>query len=121
MFKLKRPCKSCPFKIGQGERYQLSKERLKEIFAASAFQCHATVHYDGDTVDEEGFTVPDSGDKPQQCAGLMTVLHREGIPNQIMQIAERVGFFDPSKLDPSNEVYGDIRAVFLAHCGIIED
>src|SRR3546814_3147904 len=42
---------------------------------------------------------------PQQCAGLMTVLHREGKPNQIMQVAERFGALDPSALDPDDEVY----------------
>lgn len=107
MFKLTRPCSNCPFRRGKGELFQLHPERLKEIVEAPAFQCHRTVDYSGD--------IPDQGERPQQCAGLMAVLHREGRPNQIMQVAERLGGFDPAKLDPDNECYASIAEAMTAH------
>lgn len=111
MFKLMRPCVNCPFRRGQGELFQL--QSLQEIVEATAFQCHKTVDYDKGSEGRHG-------DHPQQCAGLMAVLHREKRPNQIMQVAERLGRFDPSKLDPDNEAYESLDEVFRAHCGSTE-
>lgn len=110
MFDLKRPCVSCPFRRGQGELFKLPPDRLDEIFDAPAFQCHKTVDYEHF---EDGQLR--QGDRPQQCAGLMAVLHREGQPNQIMQVAERLGAFDPDDLDPRNEAYGSMAEVRAAH------
>jgi hypothetical protein len=109
MFKLIRPCENCPFRIGQGERFQLGRLRLEEIFNAVSFQCHKTVDY-------EQFDDPKErqGKHPQQCAGLMSLLHRAGRHNQIMQIAERLGYFDPNKIDHS-EVYSTIDDAIKAH------
>lgn len=108
MFKLTRPCANCPFRKDQGHLFGLGRERLTEIFNAVAFQCHKTVDYK--TEDGEG----SPGDKPQQCAGLMSILHRAGRPNQIMQVGERLGYFDPGKLDHS-ECYGSIEEAMEAH------
>jgi hypothetical protein len=107
MFKLKRPCANCPFRRGQGELFQLHPERLEEIRTAVAFQCHKTVDYSTDR--------PDQGDKPNQCAGLMAVLHREGQHNQIMQVAERLNSLNPDELDPDNEAYASWAEVIAAH------
>lgn len=109
MFKLRRPCKSCPFKRGNGRNFGLAAARLREIFSAPAFQCHATVNYDCD--DPRGR----QGDKPQQCAGLMAILHRENRPNQIMQVGERFGALDLAKLDPGGEAYATIASAMRAH------
>jgi len=114
MFKLTRPCVTCPFRLGQGELFQLHPARLAEIFAGPAFQCHKTLDYDGATYDDEGGEHPGHGDHPQQCAGLMSLLHRAGQPNQIMQVAERLGYFDPGKLDHS-DVYPSIAEAMKAH------
>lgn len=116
MFKLIRPCVNCPFRIGQGEKFGLQRERLREIFDAPAFQCHKTVDYDSGAVDQDGEDLPQPGDKPQQCAGLMSLLHRAGEPNQIMQVAERLGFWDPATLDHA-DVYATIDAAIAAHTG----
>lgn len=97
-----------------GERFQLSRARLREIREAPAFQCHKTVDYDG-VEDEDGEVIPSVGDRPQQCAGLMTVLHRIGEPNSIMRVAMRLGQFDPSTLDPEREVYTTWAKVAKAH------
>lgn len=108
MFKLTRPCADCPFRKGYGETFGLRPARLVEIKNAPAFQCHKTVDYD-----ETWRGSP--GDRPQQCAGLMAVLHRENKPNQMMQVAERLEHFDPSKLDPDHEAYETWADVEKAH------
>jgi hypothetical protein len=110
MFDLKRPCKNCPFRKGVGETFQLSMARLKEIKHAIAFQCHHTVDY-------EHFDDPEkrSGDRPQQCAGLMAVLQRDKATNSIMQVAERIGGIDFSDLDPDGEAYASWEDVIAAH------
>lgn len=110
MFKLKRPCANCPFRKDTGGVFGLPRERLDEIVTAPAFQCHKTVDYDNFEDDELR-----QGEHPQQCAGLMAVLHREDMPNQIMQVAERLGAFDPSKLDPDNEAFDGLESVYAAH------
>jgi hypothetical protein len=110
MFDLKRPCADCPFRKGQGERFQLHPVRLREIKHAPAFQCHRTVDYEhwGDAEKQQG-------KHPQQCAGLMAVLLRENRTNTIMQVAERIGGVDLSGLDPDNEAYESWAAVLSAH------
>ena len=110
MFDLKRPCVNCPFRKGQGECFRLNRLRLREIRRAVAFQCHKTVDYE--TEDRE----KRQGDRPQQCAGLMAVLAREGEANQITQVAGRFGV-DLSGLDPDNEAYESWDAAVAAHCG----
>jgi hypothetical protein len=116
VFDLKRPCVTCPFRKGQGERFQLPRSRLTEIMNAQAFQCHKTVEYHDD-YDDDGEEQHSQGDKPQQCAGLMAVLHRAGMPNQMMRIAERLGSLDPDQLDPRGEAYESVGEVLAAHKG----
>lgn len=113
MFDLKSPCVNCPFRKGMGSRFQLSPGRLAEIQSATAFQCHKTVHYDAEPDNQAAR----AGDRPQQCAGLMAVLAREDRPNQIMQIAVRLGALDVNALDPRAEAYTTWRDVCAAHGG----
>lgn len=110
MFALKRPCVNCPFRKGIGETFQLSMARLKEIKRGTAFQCHHTVDY-------EHFDDPEkrSGDRPQQCAGLMAVLFRDNATNSIMQVAERLAGIDFTDLDPDREAYDTWTDVIKAH------
>ncbi len=110
MFDLKRPCVNCPFRKGQGSRFALDPERLQSIFDGVAFQCHKTVDYaEWDDPEKR------SGDRPQQCAGLMAVLHRSERHNQIMQLAERLSDFDPETVDPEGEAYDSIDQARAAH------
>lgn len=109
MFDLKRPCVNCPFRRGLGSSFQLQANRLAEIHNAPAFQCHKTVDYSDDE--------PGAGNRPQQCAGLMAVLAREERPNQIMQVAMRLGALDVSTLDPRAETYSTWRDVCAANGG----
>lgn len=107
MFRRTRPCANCPFRKGLGSGYMLPPERLAEIRTASAFQCHKTVDYSGDK--------PGQGDRLTQCAGLMTVLHRDDRPNQIMQVGERLGALNPADLDKHGEAYDTWAQVLAAH------
>ncbi len=115
MFDLKRPCANCPFRIGQGSRFRLTEERVDGIFEAVAFQCHKTVDYD--RYDDEEAR---SGDRPQQCAGLMAVLHRSDRHNQIMQVAERLTGFDPATVDPDGVAYASVQDARKAHVEGVE-
>lgn len=102
MFAYKKPCNDCPFKTTQGGRYQLPKARLQEIFNATAFECHKTTGVTG------------KQHAPQQCAGLMALLHKESKPNTIMQIATRTGYLDPNAIDGS-EVYDSLQDCIEGH------
>lgn len=113
MFDLKRPCVNCPFRKGQGSRFALHPDRLKGIVAGQAFQCHKTVDYSSDER-------PAPGDRPQQCAGLMAVLHRSGQHNTIMQVAERLAGFDPASVDPDGVAYASIEEMVRAHVEGVE-
>lgn len=106
MFKRKKPCSNCPFKIGQGHLFRL--RRLDEIVNAPAFQCHKTVDYS----DDEAGPLP--GRRPQQCAGLMGLLLNEGQPNQIMQVAMRLGALDPDGIE-RGECYQSLADARRAH------
>ena len=104
MFRLRKPCNNCPFR--RGGLIGLHPERIEEIVNGPAFQCHKTVDYSEDT--------PGQGDRPQQCAGLMAFLHKIDQPNQIMQVAERLGYLDTDALD-GRDVYDSLGEVVAAH------
>ena len=91
MFDLKRPCSDCPFTRSHASAYQLPPERLADIKAAPAFQCHKTLD-----------SVSKTPCAPQQCAGLMAVLHANGTPNAIMQVASRIIDHNPADINTDN-------------------
>lgn len=109
MFDLKRPCVNCPFRVSVAGTFLLGAERVREIVRAAAFQCHKTVDY-GQWDDP----MKRQGEKPQQCAGLMALLHRAGQPNAIMQVGERTGHFDPARL-VTDDTFAGIDAAIAAH------
>jgi hypothetical protein len=110
-FDLVRPCSNCPFRSDRP--FHLRRERVLEILGdpscekrwwpAASFPCHKTIKYRGDDTVNIG---PDA----QQCAGVMGVLHRTNRPNDAMQLAERFGLWQPSKLDPRAPFYESIEA-----------
>jgi hypothetical protein len=105
MFDLKKPCDTCPFRLGNFDDFDFCQERFEEIVNAPSFQCHKTVEYGED---EFGEPITGQGDNPQQCFGLMSVLAKSGLENQIMQVAERLGCLDVSKLAESQETYSGV-------------
>lgn len=100
LFSLKRPCKDCPFRKGEPMNLSLGEERMKDIINSlhedKVFVCHKTVDYSKYDSTEKDFTL-----QPENkfCAGAMLYLLKENKPNAPMQIAERLGFFDPSQLE----------------------
>lgn len=101
-YDLIRPCPKCPFRT-DGEGY-LRPERAQEIATAiargSTFACHQTTVY---VEDDEGGDMEATSDS-QFCAGALIMMERMEAPNQSMRIAERLGVYDPSKLDMSAPV-----------------
>lgn len=95
-YALVRPCPHCPFRTDV--HAYLHPERAVEIAESLAqgaeFACHKTTVTDPDN-ESECVTVAGS----QFCAGALIALERMDAPNQPMRIAERLGLYDPSKLD----------------------
>ena len=82
VWRVLKPCKDCPVEYGD-KAMSLKKGRVAEIKKAlrdgKSFSCHKTIY-------DEGY------DAPKFCAGAYNYLKRLKKPNQIMQIAERMGF-----------------------------
>lgn len=116
MFDLRRPCVQCPFRRSQGRAFNIHPDRLREFASAPAFQCHKTVDYSETEETDDGRERPSSGDAPQQCAGLMAMLHQMGEPNQIMQVAQRMTGFDAGKID-ARDVYSNLDEAIAGHAG----
>lgn len=102
MFDHKKPCNNCPFRRSQAKKYNLGKERITEIVNATAFECHKTTG------------VAASKKPPQQCAGLMALLHSANKPNQIMQVAQRLTNYDPATIDKT-DTYATIEEAIKDH------
>lgn len=114
MFKLTKPCSNCPFRKGKGELFQLGAERVMEIMNSEAFQCHKTVDYSHIEDPRKR-----QGANPQQCVGVMSLLHRAGLPNTIMQVATRLRGVAPDYFDKLDHsvVYDDLVDALEAHSG----
>jgi hypothetical protein len=108
IFKLKRPCATCPFRTDV-DGY-LRRGRAIEIATSIAngaiFSCHKTVEYE---LDEEPITKESSF-----CAGALLVMENEGAPNQAVRMAERMGLYDAAAMDRSAPVVASFAA-FVEH------
>jgi hypothetical protein len=102
-----KPCGDCPFRTDK--KFPLRYERREEIagalYGGGEFHCHKTVDY---SEDDDGDSEPSTGGA-SVCAGSLIVLERMGDPNQMMRIAQRVGMYDPAKLDMDAPVYDDLE------------
>ena len=94
-FNLTRPCDNCPFRSDRHEqRGWLGRERAAEITHAvlredKTFTCHKTLER--------------SKAEQSMCAGALTLLRgtsRDESPfgNAMVQVAERLGLYDPTTL-----------------------
>jgi hypothetical protein len=109
------PCKKCPFRTDV-EPY-LRTERAQEIadslHAGTEFPCHETTVR---KVDDEGNDTLADGPRSRFCAGAMATMEREGNPNQMLRVAERLGFYDPAKLAAREQpVYRSLSDWVQAH------
>lgn len=117
-FSLREPCAECPFRKSQS---YLHGERAREIAEAVAvenrtFTCHKHLHGDREE-DAEGEDHYQPGVTDQMCAGAMAFVKKLGAPNQMLQIAERLGLRDPSRLLQGSlaDVYDSIDDMAAGH------
>jgi len=103
MFNLKRPCAKCPFRTDipgylYGDRVD---EIVSGLKAGQSFYCHETTSDEDD--DEGGQTV--ATDESEFCAGALILMEKDGGPNQMMRIGERLRMYDHKKLDMAAPVF----------------
>jgi hypothetical protein len=111
-FTRRKPCAHCPFRFDH-EGF-LTKARAVEIARSlrdpggGDFPCHETTK-DGQ---------PRS--KYVACAGSLLVVERDQGPNQMHRIAERLGLYDPSKLDRHAPCFNDLEEFIDHHAAFWE-
>lgn len=108
-FDLKKPCRDCPFRSDIAG--YLTKARVHEIIESisrgqKTFSCHKT----NDTSGSETVETRNS----QHCAGAMIFLEKNGAPNQMMRIAERLGMYDHTKLHMDAPVFDNASDMIAA-------
>lgn len=106
-FKLKRPCKNCPFR-SDIDKY-LRPERVAEIaeslYDGAEFPCHETTeHFEGEDGWEERLVTSTSA----FCAGALITMEKEGFSNQMVRIGERLGLFNVEDLKMDSPVYDSL-------------
>lgn len=102
------PCDQCPFR-NDIDPY-LREGRVREIERSldrGEFPCHKTVEHD-----EDGEPIH-SGEQIH-CAGALILMEKEGRSSQMMRIAERIGIYDPSKLNMGAPVFGSFNEMAKA-------
>jgi hypothetical protein len=108
-FDLTKPCDNCPFLKEGGIR--VHPERAREIAESqingegggASFACHKTTIGDGN-----GDLV--QGPRSQYCAGALAFAIKVESFNQLLQIASRLGWWDPSAIQPQaiETVFGSV-------------
>ncbi|WP_456363640.1 hypothetical protein [Priestia aryabhattai] len=96
MFKVKKPCNNCPFL--KNSPMFLDEDRLPEIVEHldnnGLFHCHKTINYKKQ-IDTETNEMIKESKQNQFCAGAITYLEKQNRPNAPLQVAQRVGWYDP--------------------------
>jgi hypothetical protein len=110
-YDLTKPCDNCPFRIDVAP--YLTRRRVRDleqdlVGRQATFTCHKTTvpMDDGDSMVD--------GPNAQHCAGAMILLERLDQPNQMMRIAERIGYYDRTKLDMKAPVFKTFAAMAKA-------
>ncbi len=99
-YDLRKPCDLCPFR-NDHKRLYVPVERMLDM-ASGEFCCHKTAAHNDETSEYE----PD--ENSQHCAGALIFLENIGRPHQMMRIAERLGFYNHTKLDMNSPVFKSI-------------
>ena len=110
-FSLRKPCAHCPFRTDIAGYLTTGRAReiaLGLLLHQQTFACHEFTD-----CDEDGEAV--RSDKDQHCAGALIFLEAQDRPNQLMRIAERLGFYDRSKLDMEAPVHRTLAALVKHH------
>lgn len=111
-YDLRKPCDSCPFRSDITPF--ILPESAEEILTGQGdFPCHKTTNFEDD-LDGEASPCRDTSNE-HHCAGFLILLEKEGRPNQMMRISERLGMYDPNKIDMDAPVYDSIEECIEAH------
>lgn len=109
-FRLKRPCKNCPFRREGG--VPLHPKRLEGIIHdllsddMATFQCHKTVEYANSACwSEDGRYTPTG--REAMCAGAAALLWQRGMPNVAMRLGILTGTLNIADLE---EIQAEIIA-----------
>ncbi len=101
-FRLKRPCKNCPFRREGG--VPLSPGRMEGIINGlladdmSTFPCHKTLDYaNSERWDEDGGYT--STGREAMCAGAAALLWQRGMPNVAMRLGILTGTLNIADLE----------------------
>lgn len=95
-YDLTKPCDLCPFRNDE-KRLHVHPDVLHGM-ANGEFCCHKT----GVSNEETGDIEPT--EKSQHCAGALIFLEKTHQSHQMMRICERLGLYDPKRLDMSAPV-----------------
>lgn len=119
-FDLKQPCADCPFRKDciRGWLGQVRAEEITDALLAApgkTFACHKTTSFS-----EEGEHEQHSDE--QHCAGALLLVEAVGFPNQMLQLAERLGARDPQRLDAdaARLVFEDRESFIAHHCADVK-
>lgn len=119
-FRLKRPCADCPFRADRPrQKGWLGYRRAREISTHvlqdnGVFQCHKTL-YQGKGKKQEAM-----------CAGALSMLHNATVQdspfgNAPVQIAQRLGWYDPATQNHDTPVFADIESMAQFHANAADN
>jgi hypothetical protein len=103
-YRLTTPCANCPFRTDVKPYLRPERvEEMQESLTRSEFPCHKTLDYSKLGEDDVGYG--EGYEKHGHCAGALILLEKIGEPSQMMRICERIGLYDPRKLDMDAPVF----------------
>jgi len=102
------PCSNCPFRSDVTPYIRSARVReIERSLVRSEFPCHKTTKHD-----EDGERFRTKGEV--HCAGALILMQKEGTSSQMTRIAERLGMYNPEKLDMEAPVYESFDEMFEA-------
>lgn len=109
---LVRPCEHCPFRTDIRPYLRASRVwEIEESLDQGHFPCHETLNYDDLEDGEEPDTIKMLTDKSAHCAGAMILLEKLELRSNLMRVYERMGWYDPKKLDMKAPIFDSFDAM----------
>ena len=123
MFKLKKPCKNCPFRNDLGREYRgwlnRSCEGIKDsLIYGKTFTCHKTTSSNDE--EEEDYKNRKIQKGEQFCAGALILMHKSGDAKRsrsIMQATHIFRLLDSKQLDMNAPVFNNFDEFIEFHKG----
>lgn len=120
-FALRNPCKDCPFRSDREYpffgRDQRGEARARELAASFTdnhlFPCHKTADWVEDEDRDE--IVQQRTEKTSACAGMVIMAEQDDRHSNILRIAGRLGFYDPTVMNMDAPVYRGYDAFIEDH------